>query len=246
MYSIRRWCRIDKNGCIYCSGKTFERLRIIDDDLARTWELSPREREWFDEREGTRCQNCRMSKRVRMLLWSIRKLYPDFNPLHILHLNQTNELSKVFSEVRSLTETEYNADRELGAEINGVSNQDMCRLTFDSNLFDLVLHSETLEHILDYEQALSEAWRVLKPGGWHVYSIPLLHERTTRQRIMKDHTGRTINLLPLSTHGLDGEYPVVWEFGGDFLSKRKGQIRQVHYDNYWKNSTVFTILEQKP
>jgi SAM-dependent methyltransferase len=245
MYSIRRWCRIDKNGCIHCSGKTFDRLRIIDDDLARTWELSQRERDWFDDREGNRCRNCRMSKRVRMLLWSLRKLYPDFNLLHVLHLNQINELSTVFSEARSLTETVYSAGRELGAEINGLSNQDMCHLTFDSNHFDLALHSETLEHVLDYEQALSEAWRVLKPGGWQVYSIPLLHGRTTRQRIIKDHTGRTINLLPLSTHGLDGEYPVVWEFGGDFLRKRKDQIRQVHYDNYWKNSTVFTILERK-
>jgi ubiquinone/menaquinone biosynthesis C-methylase UbiE len=181
-----------------------------------------------------------------MLLWSLRKLYPDFNPLHILHLNQINELSKVFSEASSLTETIYSAGRELGAEINGLSNQDMCHLTFDSNHFDLVIHSETLEHVFDYEQALSEAWRVLKRGGWHVYSIPLLQDRTTRQRITKNHTGQTINLLPPSSHGLNGEYPVVWEFGGDFLRKRKGQIRQIHYDNYWKNSTVFTILEWKP
>jgi ubiquinone/menaquinone biosynthesis C-methylase UbiE len=121
----------------------------------------------------------------------------------------------------------------------------MTRLTFGNDCFDLVIHSETLEHLHDYELALSEVRRVLKPGGYQIYSIPLLHDRQTRRRISRDAAGKLIHLHPLSTHGLEEEYPVVWEFGGDFISNRRELIYEIHYDNYLQNKTVFTIVERK-
>jgi SAM-dependent methyltransferase len=180
-----------------------------------------------------------------MLLWSLKTLHPEFKDLHILHLNQTNDLKLPISKVERFVETTYLPVQEFGADINGLSNQDMTRLTFESNRFDLVIHSETLEHLHDYELALSEANRVLKPGGCHLYTIPLLHDRQTRRRIGRDSEGNDVRLLPLSTHGLSGEYPVVWEFGGDFLKNRRARMRQIQYDNYWRNPTVFTIVEGK-
>jgi len=42
---------------------------------------------------------------------------------------------------------------------------DGCELPFDDSTFDLVAFSSVLHHIDDYEQALIEAHRVLKPGG---------------------------------------------------------------------------------
>jgi len=186
-----------------------------------------------------------MSKRVRMLLWSVKQLYPDLQQLHILHLNQINGLTPPLSIAAQLVETTYAPSHPLGANIGGSSNQDMTRLTFDDGLFDLVIHAETLEHPHNYEQALNEAQRVLKVGGYQVYSIPLLHGRRTRRRITLDEDGRTIDLLPRSYHGLSGEYPVVWEFGGDFIERRQHRIDRVHYDNFWRNKTIFAILEQK-
>ena len=121
----------------------------------------------------------------------------------------------------------------------------MTRLTFGNDFFDLVIHSETLEHLHDYEAALCEARRVLKPGGYQVYSVPLLHHRQTRRRITRGADGKLIHLLPLSTHGLEEEYPVVWEFGGDFIKERGDLIYEIHYDDYRKNKTVFSIVEQK-
>ncbi len=178
-------------------------------------------------------------------MWSLKKICPSLRDLHILHLNQTNELSKALWEVGPLVETIYLPDQPLGAEADGLSNQDMTRLTLADNQFDVVIHSETLEHLHDYEQALSEVHRVLRLGGYQFYSVPLLHHRQTRRRITLDSSGNETHLLPLSAHGREHEYPVVWEFGGDFLEKRSDQIDQIHYDNYWKNKTVFTVIERK-
>ena len=180
-----------------------------------------------------------------MLLWSVKQFYPELQPLHILHLNQIAGLTPPLSAASQLVETTYIPSHPLGAAINGLSNQDMTRLTFGDGLFDLVIHSETLEHLHNYEQALTECQRVLKVGGYQVYSIPLLHRRQTRRRIMLDEAGRTSDLLPPSYHGLEGEYPVVWEFGRDFIKERQDRIHQIHYDNFWWNKTIFSIIEQK-
>jgi hypothetical protein len=57
--------------------------------------------------------------------------------------------------------------------------------------------------------------------------------------------GTRLHLLPASYHGNEGEFPVVWEFGSDFLKQRKIHISELHYENYWRNKTVFTVIERK-
>lgn len=240
------FCRIDRNGCVHCGGRRFERRQVISSELAASWELTGKERKLFDEREGHICQGCQMSKRVRMLLWSIKKVFPSLSQLRVLHLNQTNHLSVALAGAANLVETTYDPERAMGEKINRLINLDFCQLTFPDNSFDLVIHSETLEHVYDYEQALGEAERVLKSGGYHFYTVPVLHDRVTRQRIISGPSAEVVHKLPPSFHGELGEYPVVWEFGGDFIRSRVKPTCMIHYDNYWFNRTVFTLVEQKP
>jgi SAM-dependent methyltransferase len=239
------YCRIDHGGCVGCASLVFQQNSVISDTLAQTWGLSRRERAQFDQREGNICSGCGLSKRVRMIVWSLRRLFPDLGSLDILHLNQINGLKPVLATALSVTETVYQPELPPGALIEGSINEDMARLSFENDRFNLVIHSETLEHLHDYEAALAEAARVLKPGGRQIYTIPLLHNRTTRRRIGLGPRGEPVHLLPPSYHGNEGEYPVVWEFGGDFLKQRKPYIEQIHYDNYWSNQKVFTVVERK-
>jgi SAM-dependent methyltransferase len=238
-------CRIDRDGCVFCGGLQFARSRIIPDQLADTWELDKNARILFDDREGQHCTNCGMSRRVRMLLWSIRRILPNLTSSSVLHINQINRLGAALKSAGSLVETLFDPGRELGLPFNGLVNQDLTKLTFADRQFDLVVHSETLEHVHDFQKALSEIERVLKPGGFQIYTIPVLHERLTRRRIALSADGQQKPLLPLSFHGSEGEYPVVWEFGRDYFAERKKKIYQLHYDNYWRNRTVFAIIEKK-
>ena len=239
-------CRIDHAGCPFCGGCQFAISRIIPDQLADTWELSKNTRLLFDDREGQHCTNCGMSRRVRMLLWSIRQIMPNLTESSVLHINQINRLGAALKSAGRLVETLHDPVQEFGFAFPGLVNQDLTKLTYEDRQFDLVVHSETLEHVHDFRKALSEIERVLKPGGFQIYTIPLLHDRKTRQRIALSANGQETHLLPLSFHGSEGEYPVVWEFGRDYFTERKKKISRLHYDNYWRNRTVFSIIERKP
>lgn len=45
-------------------------------------------------------------------------------------------------------------------------------LPYPDSMFDFVFMTEALEHMLDYDQAVSEARRVLKPGGIFIVTVP--------------------------------------------------------------------------
>lgn len=86
---------------------------------------------------------------------------------------------------------------------------DMRRLPFPDGAFDLVVHSDTLEHIEYPIVALQECRRILGADGRLCFTVPIIHGRLTRNRAG----------LPPSYHGMPGDdrddYIVHTEFGAD-------------------------------
>ncbi len=53
-----------------------------------------------------------------------------------------------------------------------VQKEDLTRLSFSSNSIDLIISSDTLEHIKEFDVAISEIYRVLKPHRLAIIHIP--------------------------------------------------------------------------
>lgn len=80
--------------------------------------------------------------------------------------------------------------------------EDLQALTLKSNAFDIVSTNEVLEHVPSIEKALTELCRVLRPGGWHVGTLPFDYSRqdsTVRARL--DDEGNVVHLMEPEYHG---------------------------------------------
>lgn len=53
---------------------------------------------------------------------------------------------------------------------------DICDTKMPGNEWDIIILSQTLEHIFDYQAALKECYRMLKPGGSLIVDCPFVYE----------------------------------------------------------------------
>ncbi len=111
-------------------------------------------------------------------------------------------------------------DVPRGDMVGKYSCQDIEDLTFLDESFDLLITQDVLEHVLRPDRAMGEIARVLRPGGAHVFTVPLYHGRQTLVRAIPSESGIE-HLLPPDYHG-GPEDPdrslVIREWGDDFIS----------------------------
>jgi SAM-dependent methyltransferase len=175
--------------------------------LIEEWRLSPEEVAYIDRQQGTICQDCGASLRAMVLALAIMNccgysgLFKDFarrpfRRVNILEINEAANLTKFLRRIRGHILARY-------------PDVDMMALPYADATFDLVIHSDTLEHVPDPIRALGECERVLRPGGYCVYTVPTIIGRLTESRQGK----------PPSYHGVETEkrtdYTVFTEYGAD-------------------------------
>lgn len=197
----------DQASCAVCGGKKFLQNEILWADLIRQWELPPAEVDCINRQQGRKCATCRCPWRSIALADAIMAEYefqglfqdfvtaPQFQSLQILEINTAGNLNAWLSKMR-------------GHHLVSYPKVDMQKMPFADGEFDLVVHSDTLEHVPDPLQGLSECSRVLKAGGRCIYTIPMVVSRLSRSR-----TG-----LPPSYHGNSSnpeDCLVCTEFGVD-------------------------------
>ena len=77
-----------------------------------------------------------------------------------------------YGEVYGMDMSEQAIDFCLSRGLCNLKRGDGTRLPYDSNCFDVVLALDVLEHIKDDNEAVSELYRVLKPGGICIVFVP--------------------------------------------------------------------------
>ena len=196
--------------CSICSGQEFQQNTVLKQRLIDEWELEQPEVDYINRQQGFCCANCGANYRSMTLAESIIKQFKyNGNFKHfsqskyhkifnVLEINSAGSLHKYLSNFKNYTYAQY-------PEI------DMQKMPYPSNLFDIIVHSDTLEHVLDSKIALSECLRVLKPGGYLFYTVPIIYGRLSRRR---DNLTNSYHGKQDETQGYD--HKVFTEYGADF------------------------------
>lgn len=215
--------------CIICghSQKVYQVLPMTSLELAKAWQLSPREIAGFNRRESKKCRFCGASHRSRVLAEALVKSYQKSGArdlaswvkfaikqdLQIAEINYFGDLHPWLQKIPGLILSQYSESTwraKIANWLKGIKSQDLTNLSYPSASFDLVLHTEVLEHLQDVERAIAECRRILKPSGFALFTVPLIPNRQTQPADPN---------IP-SYHGAMQENNLVyWEFGGDFIKR---------------------------
>lgn len=196
--------------CPICGGSTYGQRSVLWQELIDEWQLSAEEVQYIDLQQGNYCQSCQCNLRSRTLAGAFLEYFGYGGTLEefarrsrqvdkprILELNEAGGLSSWLQRMR-------------GHALALFPEVDMQSLPYADGSWDLILHSDVLEHVPQPVMALQECWRVLAPGGALIYTIPIVHGRLSRTR---QH-------MPPSYHGTPGMAVPDWlvhtEYGADF------------------------------
>jgi SAM-dependent methyltransferase len=137
--------------------------------------------------------------------------------VRIAEINRIKGLHAQLKRLPGLHSSDYEPGASPGKVVRGVRSEDLTRLTYPDESFDLVLTSETLEHVHDLTAALGEIRRVLRPGGRHIFTIPLLPgvPKTFARTVVRPDGTHELRAPQICHPGGDVGYPVFTEFGAD-------------------------------
>jgi SAM-dependent methyltransferase len=100
------------------------------------------------------------------------------------------------------SDSHYFPDVEPGTMHQGFRCENLDKLTFSNNTFDLFITSDVFEHVMNPEKAFAEIARVLKPGGLHIFTMPWYPAlRISRRRAMVNDAGEIKHIEEAIYHG---------------------------------------------
>lgn len=223
----------DTELCPICNTKlTVNQSNVIPLELSKDWNLNKFELKQFNIREGETCNNCGSSLRLRNIAKTIKYAYNTedldlssvmcgkLSDIIIAEINYCGKLHDILSLNKNLYYSEYGS-------INGnVPHEDLMSLSYKDEMFDCVVNSDVLEHVPDFNLALSEINRIMKTNGYFIFTVPIIYDRKTKKRARFNKNLNKIEYIySKSFHGeynkeLD-DYLVFYEFGLNFVDDLK-------------------------
>ena len=165
-------------------------------------------------RENYHCGRCRASLRYRMQADAISATYGrpgvpfaqlvegTLSRLDIYEPGIIGAFRSFLSEVPGYVRSYYWEQVAPGTQHKGVRCEDLRSLTFADESFDLVISSDIFEHVRGPLQAFAEIFRVLRVGGFHVFTVPLAWPLPGITKARVDYSGPDDRFLePPEYHG---------------------------------------------
>jgi SAM-dependent methyltransferase len=131
-------------------------------------------------------------------------------------------LVEKLSAIQDFVSSEFLDDVPSGYRLNEILCQDLTQTSFPDNYFDVIITQDVLEHVADAQRAVEEIFRILRPGGIHICTVPVqwdLQETLIRASVI---SGKLTHHLEPVFHGdpirSDGALAYT-DFGSDICLK---------------------------
>jgi SAM-dependent methyltransferase len=126
--------------------------------------------------------------RERLLFLYLRDHTDIFSrPQSVLHVAPERRLSQTLQAQPHLTYLSVDI-----ASPRAMVSMDLTRTDLPDGKFDAILCNHVLEHIGDDRKAMTELFRILKPGGWAIVQVPIeLDAGTSEDASITDPAVRT-------------------------------------------------------
>jgi ubiquinone/menaquinone biosynthesis C-methylase UbiE len=193
--------------------------------------------EWL--RDYYICEKCGSIPRERALMFCLERYYPNWRELdiHESSPSQRGVSLKLKDKCPRYLSSHFFPDFPAGQmHPSGFRNENLESLTFPDGHFDLMITQDVMEHIFDPAKAFSEIGRVLKPGGAHIFSVPLINkEKPSALWARRDEKGDIVYIQEPEYHGnpIDQNGSLVTMHWGydicDFIFRHSGLYTTVNY-----------------
>lgn len=187
-------------------------------------------------RDYYKCIYCNSIPRQRALMSVLNKVRPNWIEQTIHECSPDGPTMKLMQrKCEKYTYSYYYESLPGGYVLDEKStNQNIENMTFDNETFDIYITQDVFEHVNDPYSAFKEIERVLKPGGIHLFTVPLYPFIKSRPRIAISN-GKVENILPPVFHGNpiseDGSL-VTYDWGSDIAEQieRSSGMKTIIYD----------------
>ncbi len=183
--------------------------------------------EWANLSEGLLCE-CGINGRMRGILAAVDTLLAGGFPPEgaAVFERMTPMFDPLQSRLPNLSGSEYMGDEyEAGAIVESlgfsVRHESLSGTSYETESLDLVMHFDVLEHVPDPVGALRECHRIIRRGGWLLFSTPFYEDLDVSIVRASVDGGGLQHHLPPVYHGnpVDGGGALVFtQFGWDLLA----------------------------
>lgn len=193
------------------------------------------ERDRLSISESFRCAGCqgalRYQGQARGILRAVSRhgarsvaelaAQPGFGGLDIFEPGTLGPFRPLLRPIPGYVQSFFDPATPPGEVRDGLRCENLMDLTFADASFDLVITSDIFEHVRHPARGFAEVFRILRPGGWHVFTIPGRWPLRRRTVARVDVSGPgDVHWLPAVYHNHD--HLVYNDFGRDLFDLLDG------------------------
>ncbi len=156
-------------------------------------------------RDTLLCGHCRSIPRERAITEVFTRVLNQSGPVAV---HETSPVDRGFSAYLqrhygdNYIASQFWPERALGEMFGTFRNENIEHLTFADQSVDVHVSQDVFEHVFDPGAAAREIFRTLRPGGFHIFTTPLIARSGPTRRRAKIHHGQ-VELIehPAEYHG---------------------------------------------